>query len=47
MTAYLGVHITQVVYRVVDQVNICKNWTVYAGGINVIMSLVLYINVTL
>jgi hypothetical protein len=28
MTTYLGVHITQVVYQVVDQVNICKNWTV-------------------
>jgi len=26
MTTYLD--ITQAVYRVVDQVNICKNWTV-------------------
>ena len=36
---YLGVHIIQVV----DQVNICKNWTVQEGGINIIMSLVLHI----
>ena len=39
MTTYLGVYIIQVV----DQVNICKNWTVWEGGIDIIMSLVLHI----